>query len=187
MCERKMGRITGIYFLSTTLEHHDFFRNSHLHPAYWVTGMVQSSKADAVKLLANHQPSRRACLHGLARSVKCECFCQSVFDSSVSLPLLPISSTSHLLFYLVTLPISLLLGLLNRIISVRHFLFAQPFVLFEFISQSDSHSSIFPSLALFFFTIPLPLSFLVCVTLHHHFIPPPPPSFSLSRERCYQK
>lgn len=73
-----------------------------------------------------------------------------MFDSSVSLPLLPISSTSHLLFYLVTLPISLLLGLLNRIISVRHFLFAQPFVLFEFISQSDSHSSIFPSLALFF-------------------------------------
>lgn len=53
-------------------------------------------------------------------------------------------------FYLVTHPVSLLLGLLNKIISVHHFLL-QPFALFEFISQSNSPLTIFPLLSLSFF------------------------------------
>lgn len=75
-------------------------------------------------------------------------------------------------FYLVTPPVSLLLGLLNTIIAVRHFLFAQPFVLFELITQSHSPSSSFPS-----FFVP---SWFVSLSPH-------PSGFSLSRECCYQK
>lgn len=93
-----------------------------------------------------------------------------------------LSPALHISFFdLVTPPVSLLLGLLNRIISVRHFLFAQPFVLFEFISQSDSPSSIFPSLCLSLFFYHFPTSFLP--GLCHSPPPPPslpPPFFSLS-------
>lgn len=108
-------------------------------------------------------------LHLTGRSLcslcaQADCFCPFVLDFRVLLALLSISSTSHLFFLnLVSPPVSLLLGLLNRIIAVRHFLFAQPFVLFEFSSQSHSPSSSFPS----FFFLPG-----LCHSAHPPSLPP---------------